>query len=783
MLVGPWLGVWLAVAAASPSSSFDVYFHADLNGRLARPSCDGTKPARADYAALLGALADAKAATTAGAPRPSLTLLGPNQLAPDLFTRQLFADDPARAASDLAALFARAGYGAFTLGSRDLAVDPAWLVRYARAMSDAGVPLVLSNVSCEAGAPADRGALCRLARSRALVDVAGVGKVGVLAALSPRLADGIEASRRQGLVFADPLAALTREAAALRAEGATRVVVMTEVAGDRDGLEELRALQSALGRLPAPPDVVLSAGLADSDGERPVRLMRLDDAPVVAGSDTAAQSLTRVSFDADRLPDVSRVAAAPARADAGAARVLAPWSQQYCARFGQPLGPRVRGIVTREDFVTYVLEVMRRASRAEIAIVNDKLVKAAPFPLAGAISAGELAQALPYRAVLGVARVGGAQLGATVGAALSNPRLRGVGLTNGDGGLKVNGRPIDGTRQYRVATISFVARGGDGIFSGTALPWRPLAGSPDVAALVSDFLVHDAGDEDGDPTIDPATDFGRPASQRLLVVGLTDLELDFADTSISNGPSYTDTQLARAQQTSFKGDWSSLLQTRAPAAETDSRLRVQYGWARTAAPGMPTVSAENLDLVTGSVTYNDRKLRHALFEHPDAAIPDPYARASLESELTRPDVTATQTRTYHHAQLTATAGLLFSVTSKLRLRGGAGAQKELVAPGAAGDVRSVVEAGATLDQVALATVGVLPVKLDGTVDYVLIEPLGTTAQQLRASAHLSVPLLPRLFISAGVDLYGAEYAPLGWAWSADTTVGLRVHLDAAHQRL
>ena len=48
---------------------------------------------------------------------------------------------------------------------------------------------------------------------------------------------------------------------------------------------------------------------------------------------------------------------------------------------------------------------------------------------------------------------------------------------------------------------------------------------------------------------------------------------------------------------------------------------------------------------------------------------------------------------------------------------------------------------------------------------------------------ITVPLLPRLFISAGVDLYGAEYAPLGWAWSADTTVGLRVHLDAAHQRL
>src|ERR1700753_3606449 len=98
---------------------------------------------------------------------------------------------------------------------------------------------------------------------------------------------------------------------------------------------------------------------------------------------------------------------------------------------------------------------MRRDAGAELAIVNAKVVKAAPFPVGGELTEGELAQALPYRAPLVTARVSGAKLGTLAGAALANPRARVLGLTNDHGALKVNGRPIDETRQYRVATIAF----------------------------------------------------------------------------------------------------------------------------------------------------------------------------------------------------------------------------------------------------------------------------------------------------------------------------------------
>jgi 2',3'-cyclic-nucleotide 2'-phosphodiesterase (5'-nucleotidase family) len=777
----PFLVLAVVLLGAAPAraadAALDVYFHADLDGQLSVPTCGKPSAAPPDYAALLGALTRARAEGADA--RPSLALLGPNTIAPDLYARQLFSDDPTRAAASLAALFRPAGYAAFAIGSRDLSAEPAWSAAFIEAMGKAGVPLVLSNVSCSGAASVARAAVCRAARPRLLLDVPGVGKVGVAATLSPRLAGGIEASRREGLAFADPLATLTREIAALRSEGAARVLVLTEVPGDGAGLDELRVLQTALGDLPSPPDAVFSSGLADADGARPVRFLSLDHGPAVVGSTSGARSVARLSLSAD-APQASRVAADPASPDATAAATLAPWSRLYCERYGQPLGPVARQPLGREAFVGYVLEVMRRSAGAEVAVVNAKLVKAAPFPISGAITAGELVRAIPYRAVLGTARVLGAQLGATLGTALGNPRLRVVGLTN-EGGLKVNGRPIDNARRYTIATIAFVAQGGDGIFAPGALAWRPLEGEPDVERLVRDFLVREAGAHDGDPTIDPATDFGPPPGERPLIVGVTDLGFDLLDTSIANGPQYTDAQLTRARQTSVKGDWTSLVQLRAPSVEVDARLRLQYGWARTMPAGKPAVSAETVDLITGSVTYNDRKLRHVLSRAPGPTVPDPYGRLMFESEFTRPPVTLTQPRDYHHAELTATAGMLFTPFPKLRVRGGPGVRKELVAPGAPGRWRSVVEAGVTLDQIVLASLGALAVRFDGAFDYVLVEPAGQHQQQIRSTAHLSVPLLPTLFVSVGVDVYAAQYSPNAWAASADTTVGLRVHLDRARQ--
>jgi hypothetical protein len=147
-------------------------------------------------------------------------------------------------------------------------------------------------------------------------------------------------------------------------------------------------------------------------------------------------------------------------------------------------------------------------------------------------------------------------------------------------------------------------------------------------------------------------------------------------------------------------------------------------------------------------------------------------------------VTPTQTRDFHHLQLTDTAGAQFSLTPQLKLRGGAGVQRELLAPEAeGGGWHAVLEAGATLDPTAIATFGALAVKLEGLVDYDLIAPTETRQHQLRATGKLSVPLVPALFLTVGLDVFAAQRQREGWGASYDTTIGLRVHTDFAHQPL
>ena len=760
-----------AAAPATPA----ILFHADLDGRFAAPACGASGPAQPDDAALVATLGAARADAAARGEPPPLTLLGGNWAGPDPFAAALWSASAGGPAT-LAALLARGGYDAVAVGHEELSLEPAAFDALLPRLAAAGVALLASNLTCDPRRPA-----CAAIRREVVVRRAGA-TIGVLAVISPSVKAGIPSGHLAGLDLTDPLTAIRDGMTRLRAQGATRIVVLADGPRDTRALDEVDTLARRLAAGPA-PDLLLGAGLADEATGRTVRLLRRDGTPPIVGSrrGTAGVALVRLS-GADL--DVQALEADPARVDPAVEGLLAPVVRAFCARAATPLAPApVRGTLTRDDFVKYVLEVLRKRAHAEIAVINAAFIKSSAFPISGTFTEGDLERALPYQAIMGAGRLQGPVVESLLGPALANSKAALLGLGHGTGGLEVNGRALDKTREYRVATIAFIAGGGDGIFAPRALPFTPLPGAPDLRDAVAAFLRGETAAEDGDPTVSPATDFGRPPFDRPLIVVLGDGEFDFSDTSISNAPAYTDTQLTRTRATSVKGEATVVAQLRHPIHEADARFDAQYGWARTQPLGMPAVSGESADLITAIVNYSYRGLRDWR-RFPKPAIPDPYARVWLESEFTRPTVTPTQTRTYHHLQLTNTAGAQFTLSSKLRLRAGLGAQSELLAPDdMGGGWHAVVEAGGVLDPVALATWGALAVKLEGLVDYVFSDPTGIRQHQLRASGKLSVPLTPTLFITAGMDVFAADRQQLGWGTSYDTTIGLRLHADVAHQRL
>jgi 2',3'-cyclic-nucleotide 2'-phosphodiesterase (5'-nucleotidase family) len=764
-----------ARAASAPGSAAptEILFHADLDGRFA-PLCGQPLAAASDYAGLLASIDGRRAAALADGARPPVVLLGGNWAGPDPLITEILSGGAA-GAHTVAGLLGRGQYDAIALGHEELSLAPALFDELLPVLARAGRPLVASNLTCDARRPA-----CGAIKRDILVHRPDA-VIGVLSVVSPSVIPGIAPGRMAGLGLSDPVAAVREGVKRLRAAGATRVVVLTDGPRDTRALDEIDVLQRHLGE-PGAPDLLLAAGLADEETGRTVRLLRRDGAPPVVGSALGAGALTVVELAGDEV-SADAVPTAPGARDPEIERLTATAVATTCARAAQPAAPApVKGTLTRDDFRSYVLEVMRRRAGAEIALINAPFVKRGPFPINGTLTRGDLERALPYRAVIGAARVQGPVVESLLGPALGNGKLAVIGLAKAASGLQVNGRPLDKAREYRVATIAFVAEGGDGIFAPHALPFAPLPGAPDLRDAVVAFFAHDTAAEDGDPTVNAKTDFGRPPAARPLLVALADGEFDFSETSISNGPGYGDPQLTRAQQTLLKGEATLVTQLRQPIHEADGRLDLQYGWSSNKPPGMLEVSGETADLITAIVSYSYKGL-HDWRRVPKPFIPDPYARVWLESEFTRPEVTPTQTRTYHHLQLTNTVGAQFTLTPRLRLRAGAGAQSELLAPPPDGGWHAVIEAGGTLDPTAIATVGALAIKLEGLFDYDFVDPTGTRQHQLRASGKLSVPLLPALFLTVGLEVFAVQRQELGWAASYDTTIGLRLHTDVAHQSL
>lgn len=783
------------LALLALSAPLEVLYHADLEGQMAVPQCGKPGQAPPDYAALVGAIVKAREAAGANAP---IVLLGGDNVSPDLFARGILKRDKEAGARDLAAALKRAGYDAIAIGNHDLSLDRDRFDRFAAAVAALGMPLVATNLKCDA----QKQQFCQHVRPEVIVERGGA-KVAILATLSPRVLPSIRAKDLEGISLDEPLGAVRDSIKRLRGQGVEAFLLMTQVKSGEQGYNEMYELQQELARGDA-PDVILSSGLADEVGGT-TRLLRQDGAPALIGSTTGSASVSHVTIKPHGAPgprvDAVGLAATTEGADAEAAKLLAPHIQSYCERYGAAVGPgTVADRISKDEFVDYVLEVMRHSTGAEVALVNRGLVKAKPFPLAGTLTKAELLRAIPHHASLGLVKMMGGELEAKLTPAFGHPKLASAGLSIPKAGkLQVNGRAIDAARAYKVVTIDYVAEGGDAIFAPGVLAFEALEGAPDLRDVVEKWLETKTAAEDNDPSISAKSDFGAPTSDRLLTVGIADFAIDFTNTSISNTATpYTDAQLARAEQRAIKLESTGILQFKHPINELDNRLNLKYGYARNVEAGKPAVEAENLDLITFTSLYNFRGLKDVK-ALPSIAIPDPYARLFFESEFTKPDLVVdpmtmmvVSGRRYHHAELTNTYGALFTLHPKLKLRGGPGFRKELTADSDSpdpeearvGSFRFLVEAGATLDPIALLAIGPLVTRLEGTFDYFLLEPTGATEHQIRASSRLSFPLLPTLFITAGLDVFAVNReGGGGWGAAYDTTVGIKVHFDGARQSM
>lgn len=635
-------------------------------------------------------------------------------------------------------------FDALVVGNLELSMRPEAL---ARVTSAARLPWTVANLR----PPMD------VARER-IVD-RGPVRVGITAVIDDQLADRLHPSvAKMSLATAAP--ALEASVRRLRAAGAHVVVAVLHV-GETDGHAAVFRILTNLGE--DKPDLVFTSGLKRAVGRFRLAGGRTVVLPAPVGPDRA--QVARMGFDRRGMPVFrdNRVVEVPARPRTG----LETLKTQVCEVLDTPLWPEpFARPVDEAAFSTFVLQKMRETAGAEIAIVN-KGAFGGTYPIEALRTRLDLDAHLPFSESLRVAELRGNELAPILAAARhSNAVALGAAPT------RVAGREIEARRRYRVVTVDFVARGGDGILDPEKVEFTPLD-APPLRDLVAEAIRARGMAMVADGAA--AVEVVQPTLLGLQV----NLSGNLKAVAVSNDASYEAPQLTRDDFLGGSLVFDLRLTADFELHRFDLQERTRFGVAQDGSSDFQ----ETDDVTRVELSYIGRFAGR----RTGTFIPDASAAASLETELTVPGIE--EGRGYRRALGEFGVGPSWPIDELITFRTQLGLRRELLADGDSAD-----EAEADLAQLKLAVLSLVELRpwvlktdaggqlrMSGRLEHT-VDLTGTLRDNiLKGRLDVDVPLTRNLAVTAGVEVYLLDRSrpgpndPLGLSW--DTTFGLKATDD------
>ena len=773
--------LWALAAGAHADPRIDLIFASDLAGDLHAQEC-GQKTPRPGVG--LGALASAIGEARAQSPA-SLVIAGGGLLGPGGGARFLLHSETGSRAA--ARLVRDAGIEIVSPGVHEFAIARETLIGYLDELRTSGPAPLCSNIACDKARPE----LCRLLASSHRVTRGGV-RVGVIAALPEDAPQRIGPGHLHG-ASVTPWTRLSPVARELRAQ--VDVLVVELDLGGRFGIESAIEFARALDTAGAHADVIHVTRQDDPRGG--FQSLSLAGGTLLVGTPAYGSGVTQVTAELRPVPDGGTgrpsLALHTARIRSPAepapppplAEALTKARTDLCERWGTVLAELPPPGLDRAAVTQLVLDAMRDAGHAELALINSGALSDRGLPLKSA-SVSAIGDVMPFKAQVVVSNLTGQAISDALqkyASQESAQRLRISGLRRKDGNLQINGRPLITTARYRTVTIDFLAAGGNGLLPEKFLPPGSTVVSEDLRQLVLDYLRK----SDMKRAVPPPLQLERRPLWRVAL----DLGIDLQNVSVSNpGNAYDRPQLVRQPSLAFKLDGTLRAEMDHPTHLAQLSLRTLYGqsWLRTAVMStdmMPTdektwLGQETADLVNALALYSYRG-----FSEKRPRLPTPYLSLGLESEFNRPD-----TRTYLHFELSGVFGMRVALPASITANLGIGVRSELLA---STDSDAATERELARARFLLTTLIEMPKRAlvprlgsallgEFSVSYSFTDPMLLRSHELRGIGKLYIALGRPLYLTIGNELYVYRDRDNEAGVALDLNVGLKVVLSGHRQQ-
>lgn len=647
------------------------------------------------------------------------------------------------------------GYHALAFGETDLGDPRELLLRRARALREANIPYLATNLRCDEDGSEVCEALMTGRDGVPMMRRGGSG-IAILSYLQPTALARVGPDRARGLRLEPLQESIQNGVRAARAANADVVVAIVDAGYGADAVANVMEATEPLDDADK-PDVVLVAGA----GTQLVFARPASFRPAIAAAPTRNASDVHIRHNGSTFDILVRPSDDTETVHPALERFIERIGPAYCEALGTDLPgghlDQERDDIDAAQLTTLVGDVMRDAATADVAVMNLSAIDER-WSLRGsdALTESDINIGVQYDEPLMTATVPATWLRNLARAQNESLMTRGLEITNAFGALekiKVNGRILDLEANYRIVTIRFLAEGGDHGLLPAGVEWEQLEDQT-LRSVMRDYLQTP---RDSDPR-----DIRDPGD-RLEWTFRVNTDATFAGSAVRDPGGYEEGPLQNANQIQLGLNASVGLNALSRRAAWENLIT---GTITGASTSESNGFDEGADQIVYRTSGNYRGFRA---DNDELYVPDLVVEGLLRTEFTRQ-----AERDRHFLNMRFTGGLQWRLHLKVKVKLLGGIE---VLEAADDELRSVepgLGAQLIIDPWVLMREGLRKLTLATTLDYFSSGLGDRNRHLLQGLFDLQFNLNRYFALALNVTLYGLKEADNDFSFAAQTTAGIRI---------